>query len=342
MMVERLLHDYWPATLAAIVLIALLRLGKQAVAIMAGTVEETPKKSGPTDVSGSISWAVVRWLVLAVVLATATGTGLYFLLGAPRLPNATSFTTSELLDILKIGLAVVGGLGAVVALVVAYRKQQVSEAAHLIATDQEQRERNKFFNERYGKAAEQLGHESFAVRLAGVYAMGSLAKDWQEGRQICVDVLCGYLRAPYPQDNLTESGVRQAIAGTLLDLPYRVKLDLRGAEFEDVDLSGRRFSGELNFDNAVFRGHMTDFSQCEFAGTMTFRGAVFESEHTSFSHSYMTNATFDFTNAEFSGEVHFDGVIANGIMMHIEGLQPEQVAEAFRELQNASAPGFST
>src|SRR5687767_4398841 len=100
--------------------------------------------------------SVVKWLLAAVVLAVATGTGLYLLLGRPGLPDTAAFTTAELLDLLKIGLAVVGGLGAVVALAVAYRKQQVSEAAHVIATRQEDREGTKYLNERYGKAAEQL------------------------------------------------------------------------------------------------------------------------------------------------------------------------------------------
>jgi hypothetical protein len=35
------------------------------------------------------------------------------------------------------------------------------------------------------------------VRLAGVYAMGELADDWQAGQQACIDVLCAYLRMPY-------------------------------------------------------------------------------------------------------------------------------------------------
>jgi hypothetical protein len=46
-------------------------------------------------------------------------------------------------------------------------------------------------------AAEQLGSDKAAVRLAGVYAMAGLADDWPESQQTCVDVLCAYLRMPY-------------------------------------------------------------------------------------------------------------------------------------------------
>ncbi|MEV8436178.1 hypothetical protein AB0425_02285 [Actinosynnema sp. NPDC051121] len=109
-----------------------------------------------------------------------------------------------------------------------------------------------------GKAAEQLGHERFAVRLAGVHAMVGLADDWPAQRQTCVNVLCGYLRTPYPTDDPTEREVRQEIITTLLDHVWdqrwnsrTVDLDFRGVEFEDLDLSQRTFRGNFHFDNAL-------------------------------------------------------------------------------------------
>jgi hypothetical protein len=58
-------------------------------------------------------------------------------------------------------------------------------------------QRTRTLNERFATAAGQLGSDKPAVRLAGVYAMAGLADDWEENRQTCVDVLCGYLRMPY-------------------------------------------------------------------------------------------------------------------------------------------------
>jgi hypothetical protein len=53
-------------------------------------------------------------------------------------------------------------------------------------------------NERFDTVAEQLGSDKPpAVRMAAVYAMAGLADDWQDHRQMCVDVLCAYLRMPY-------------------------------------------------------------------------------------------------------------------------------------------------
>ena len=59
-------------------------------------------------------------------------------------------------------------------------------------------QRTRTLNERFNTVAEQLGSDKPpAVRLAAVYAMAGLADDWQDHRQMCVDVLCAYLRMPY-------------------------------------------------------------------------------------------------------------------------------------------------
>ncbi|WP_405476451.1 hypothetical protein [Streptomyces sp. NBC_00009] len=84
-------------------------------------------------------------------------------------------------------------MAAVLAGVYAYRKQLLAEGdSHRADASQ--------LSERYSTAAEQLGHEQAAVRLAGAYAMARLADDWPEQRQVCVDVLCAYLRMPYEAD----------------------------------------------------------------------------------------------------------------------------------------------
>src|SRR5215470_10229029 len=61
-------------------------------------------------------------------------------------------------------------------------------------------QRTRTLNERFATAAEQLGSDKPAVRLAGVYAMAGLADDWEENRQACTDVLCANLRLPYEPD----------------------------------------------------------------------------------------------------------------------------------------------
>jgi hypothetical protein len=96
----------------------------------------------------------------------------------------------DTISVLQPVFASVAGAGALVALVVAYRRQKVAEAdsAH---------DRNRVFNERFTAIAAQLGDDQPAVRLAGVHAMAGLADDWDANRQTCIDVLCAYLRMPY-------------------------------------------------------------------------------------------------------------------------------------------------
>ena len=72
-------------------------------------------------------------------------------------------------------------------MVVAYRRQRDLELAR--------------FDERFAAAAAQLGAPTAAERLAGVYAMAALADTWEQHRQQCIDVLCGYLRLPYDPTN---------------------------------------------------------------------------------------------------------------------------------------------
>lgn len=341
------LTAYLPAIAAFAALVLLWWLVKRS---------PRPTRVPHAGARGSMAGAVVKWLLAAVVLAGATGTGLYLLLGRPKLPDTAAFTTAELLDLLKIGLAVVGGLGAVVALAVAYRKQLVSEAAHVIATRQEDREGTKYLNERYGKAAEQLGHESFAVRLAGVYAMVGLADDWAAQRQTCVDVLCGYLRTPYPEEDRTEREVRQAIITKLLDHSprwHQVSFDFHGVEFEDLDLAGRVVNGDFSFDHAAFRGGLTDFSGTRFIGSTTFRGAIFAADRTTFWGMLADRAVLDFSAASFSGEVvdfsattlterttvKLDAAEAEGCVFLLDEFEARDPEEFERALRNSKTPG---
>ena len=88
-------------------------------------------------------------------------------------------------DVLKLGLTVAAGLGGLVALTVAYRRQREAERGR--------------FGQRFADAAAQLGGTSAAVRMAGAYAMAALADESNEHlrRQQCIDVLSAYLRLPY-------------------------------------------------------------------------------------------------------------------------------------------------
>ena len=95
------------------------------------------------------------WLALSVTLGTAIGLlvllsiGTLAMLGWPMPEKTKPATLTNLINILKLVFALVGGLGAIVALVMNYRKQRLTEA-------KEERDNAKSFNERFASASTAL------------------------------------------------------------------------------------------------------------------------------------------------------------------------------------------
>lgn len=103
-------------------------------------------------------------LLPVVLLAVAGGVGVAFLAywGLRRVIHVSGAAAAPI-DITKLSFAAVAGIGGVVALVVAYRRQRDLEQGRFI--------------ERFGAAAAQLGASDVAVRIAGVYAMAGVADE---------------------------------------------------------------------------------------------------------------------------------------------------------------------
>jgi hypothetical protein len=261
-------------------------------------------------------WPIRRHLVAVVLIGLSVfavaAVLLWLALGLPAAPSADTR-----LDIIKIALSVVAGVGGVVALVVAYRRQRIGEVA-------EARERVKVLNERFAGACSQIGHEMPTVRLAGIYAMASLADEWIEQRQVCIDVLCAYLRIPYepalesPWQHDEESEVRLSLTAVISDrlrpgarVSWQghefnlVRAVLRSADFADIQVTG----GRLFFSLARFPAGRISFDGMRVSGgEVWFGGAEFD------------GATVNFDNAEFSGgRVQFDGAAFNGGQVTFRG-----------------------
>ncbi|WP_459957524.1 pentapeptide repeat-containing protein [Nocardia sp. IFM 10818] len=251
------------------------------------------------------------------------------------------------LDLTKIALTVAAGLGAAVALVVAYRRQRDLERGR--------------FAELFGAAARQLGDADVAVRMAGVYAMAGVADEFSAPgrRQQCIDVLCGYLRLPYAPDegnsHLVSKSQRIEDSGTAVERVYHYRqndrqvrdtivrviagrlrasaevswsacdFDFSDAIFEDADFRYAVFAGRnTRFANAMFVGpRATTFEKARFLGKrVTFRGAIFRGAATSFegvafAHSRVDRSERDsagttFVDTTFSGPVTFDGAVFAG------------------------------
>ncbi len=267
-------------------------------------------------------------LLPAVLLALSAGLGVAAAAyGFLRwiTPVDASKTAAEI-DVTRVALTVVAGVGGVVALVIAYRRQRDLEQSRFV--------------ERFGAAAAQLGATDVAVRIAGVYAMAGVA-DESDGprRQQCIDVLCGYLRLPYTpalggnhqtkdilkypaaQDGpekeqhfeyrQNDREVRATIVRVIADhlrpnAEYswsESNFDFRTAHFEDVDLSNTTFSRDARFNEATFSGDAR-FNEVSFAGDVWFSRASFAGA------AWFSEATFSrdarFDSAGFSGGAGFD------------------------------------
>ena len=257
------------------------------------------------------------------------------------MPHPSIVSLHDFVGVLQLVFASVAGAGALVALVMAYRRQRVAETATAY-------DRTRVLNERFTTIADQFGHDRPAVRLAGVNAMAGLADDWEENRQTCVDVLCAYLRLPYEAD----PGNDASAAGRLA---YRANREVRHTVIRliathlrevapvswqglNFDFTGVVFDGGSSFGSAQFSGGVVSFVGAEFAngtvgfsyvgfsgGTVNFTsakfsgsrvdfgGAVFSGGTVNFTSAKFSGGTVDFTDTEFSGgRVDFDAEFSDG------------------------------
>ena len=190
-------------------------------------------------------------------------------------------------------------------------------------------QRTRTLNERFDTVAGQLGSDKPpAVRLAAVYAMAGLADDWQDHRQMCVDVLCGYLRMPYEPGPGDDAPVEKRLAfqasrevrhtvirvitahlnGTAPVSWCGLNFDFAGAVFDGGDFSGAKLSGgTVNFSNAEFSGGTVNFAGAKFSGAMVdFAGAKISGGTVGFGYAGFSGGPVNFSSAKFSGAaVHF-------------------------------------
>jgi hypothetical protein len=113
-----------------------------------------------------------------------------------------------------------------------------------------------------------------------VYAIASLADDWPEQQQACIDVLCSYLQMPWlddaPAAYLAERHVRRAVVQSIgrrlgsAGVGWSSRdFDFSDARLVDIRFENCHFGGQVSFARAVFEGN------CLLAGLTFERGAAF-------------------------------------------------------------------
>ncbi|WP_189241198.1 pentapeptide repeat-containing protein [Actinomadura livida] len=312
-----------------------------------GQEEMTPEYRLVEDAHRTLGlWSIRRTFTFAfsaaVVLLVAAWFLLSFLLGAPSPAEPEPLETRDRLELSKLVFALVAGVGALGALVIAYRRQRAGEAAWGRVQAHVE----------YGQGVEMLGHDKAAVRLGGLSSLGRLAQDHPDYRQTVTDVVCSYLRMPFPapqagderrseqpdiaqdpelQVRLTAQRLlKRHLTTTDLDgrpLTYwdGVHLDLTGAQLIDFDFTDCRpssatftnahFSGPARFDRARFSAaaqfggarfsRYGGFSETQFGGPAVFDGACF-SGGCGFDEARFGEVAW-FREAQFGGDASFVG-----------------------------------
>ncbi|MFC9863326.1 MULTISPECIES: pentapeptide repeat-containing protein [unclassified Streptomyces] len=303
-------------------------------------------------------WRVGRTLALtfaaAVLVAGGVFYGLVVLLDFQEIDTTAKLDAKTLFDLVKLSFGVVAGAGALVALVVAYRRQRVDEAgAH--------REATRLHTERFSQAVDKLGSDSPAVRLGGVHALAGLADDAPDNnlRQTCIDVLCAYLQLPYTPDPgndpthqdehhhyLALRKVRHTILRLISDhyqRPRETHRSWQGCDFDldgvtidcDMDFSGATFSdGLVSFGGATFSGGMVFFGGATFSGaSVYFEDATFSGTMVRFDRATFSGGYTNFGGATFSGgTVFFGGAVFSGSTVDFNGAASSSETVYFDDL----------
>ena len=270
---------------------------------------------------------ILVWVVLALVVFTVLG----WLWGEGPLWSWQRWLTNwrgagagaGSLDLVKVSLTTIGGIGGTGYLVIKYRERASAERA-----DAEQR---------LLSGVQQLGSGSPQVRIAGVYSLADAADTYRgEYRQRVVDILCGYLRTQRGEWQASDSeqgGPEQsseekvyvshdgAVESTVLEVLVRhlrkrcektkhrgavtqlveddqlwcdCTIDLHDAVLTEIaDFRGATFTSDADFRGATFNGY-ADFRGATFTSFADFRGATF-------------NGYADFRGATFNGYADFQG-----------------------------------
>ncbi|MEU7754678.1 pentapeptide repeat-containing protein [Micromonospora sp. NPDC049101] len=266
---------------------------------------------------GLVVAAALGWLVLGLLLAEADRAGQ---------PDTRATLR---IDAIRTGLTVVAGTGGGLALLLAARRQWITERAQrhqesVAARDQAHRDRvqahaeavaeaaqrhqdrqsgaaehdaaERRLTELYTRAVELLGNDSAAVRLGGLHALERLGQDNPRQRATIAAVLCAYLRMPAPDGEPRETEVRRT-AQRVLTRHLRADDATHWPELT-LDLTGAAL---VDFDAAGCTLVDATFTGATFTGSTTFAGA------TTRGRLLLGAATF--------GDVSFEGLGADGAVL---------------------------
>lgn len=261
-------------------------------------------------------------------------------------------THPGLFELSRTAVPVAALVGGAAAIVVGIRRQRSTEktveltartaqiTADAYALDQKRagREEVDRLRDRYTTIAAQLGDDAAPVRLAGVYAMAALADDWitmgnHREAQVCIDVLCAYIRTPRNTATSEEVVADTRVRETITRVITQHLQDDAATSWSDkvFDFTEAHFTGFHSFSGArfnegsrvIFRGaEFNEGCRVGFIGArfnegcrVVFRGAKFnEGGQVVFrSAKFNEGCRVSFIGAKFNegGQVDFSGAEFN-------------------------------
>lgn len=183
---------------------------------------------------------------------------------------------------------------------------------------------------RFTTAAEQLAHDTTTIQTAGAYALASLADDWltrdnSQEAQVCVNVLCTYLRthhltrtAPGAEYDYTQEPFDQPVRDTITRIitSHLHPIATPSWSHLNYDSTGTHLH-DASFIDAVFSGDQVSFKKATFSGDrVSFDSAGFSGEKVSFDEAMFSGGVVEFSKVTFSArlarfEATFSGLRAN-------------------------------
>mgnify|MGYP002752694618 CR=1 FL=1 len=305
---------------------------------------------------------ILVWVVLALVVFTVLG----WLWGEGPLWSWQRWLTNwrgagvgaGSLDLVKVSLTTIGGIGGTGYLVIKYRERASAERAERDA-EQDRAE------QRLLSGVQQLGSRSPQVRIAGVYSLADVADTHRgEYRQRVVSILCGYLRTQRGEwrtivneqkgpeqsskekvyvspDGAVESTVLEVLVRHLRKRCEKTKhreavtqlveddqlwcdctIDLHDAVLTEIaDFRGATFNRYANFRGATFTND-ANFRGATFKRDADFRDAAFTNDADFWRATFKRDA--DFRDAAFTNDADFWRATFSRSAPP-KGLPPEQV-----------------
>jgi uncharacterized protein YjbI with pentapeptide repeats len=253
--------------------------------------KRVPKLSGRT-----IAWCISAFIVLAAAAILWVPQILInnWLAGAKIDDGAARLAVSNAGQIVLFSL---GGIIALVGLALSLsrhalelevaeddKKKESRRMKELV--EQRKSEAERELRARFSQAVSLLSNvEKATTRQAGVYALGALADDWdnfgrRDERQVCIDVLCGYLRSTWDSSGKTSGDEKR----------------IRSAAFDLIATHLRPGSGAVNWNGAVFnlQGSIVAFET-------NFRGISLTSGTLDLRRSTFVDAIASFAGSSFAG-----------------------------------------